>query len=267
MRKILAFIKRDCAIEFSYKFSVLGRILRIFVTLVILYYFSQLMKQNGFTQVKGISIDYFPYLVIGTSFMEYLTITLGSLANNLRQEQMIGTFEALVSTPIKISTLLIGEVSWNFFFNSVIILIYILIGAVFFGIDIARINILSTAVFFALTVILFSGIGIIVASFIVVFKSAGPIPWLIGAASGILGNAYFPTSIMPELMQKLSLFLPVRYCLDGFRGALLTGDSLLTLAPQVGILLLFILLLVPTGIGMFALAIQYVKKTGALSYY
>lgn len=52
----------------------------------------------------------------------------------------------------------------------------------------------------------------------------------------MLGGAWFPTWLMPKFMQTVSLFVPVRWAVDGFDGVLWRGQSLTqVLGPVAGL--------------------------------
>ena len=55
----------------------------------------------------------------------------------------------------------------------------------------------------------------------------------------MLGGAWFPTWLMPKFMQTVSLFVPVRWGVDGFDGALWRGSSLAELLTPVAGLVAF----------------------------
>ena len=50
----------------------------------------------------------------------------------------------------------------------------------------------------------------------------------------MLGGAWFPTWMMPKALQSISMFVPVRWGVDGFDGALWRGSSLAEIMVSVG---------------------------------
>ena len=58
--------------------------------------------------------DFFPFILIGIAFRGYLGVALNHFAGSLRAEQMMGTLEMLLASPLKLSTLLGATTSFTF---------------------------------------------------------------------------------------------------------------------------------------------------------
>lgn len=53
----------------------------------------------------------------------------------------------------------------------------------------------------------------------------------------MLGGAWFPLSMMPTVVQKISMVIPVRYAIDGVDAMMFRGSGLTDLVtPVVGML-------------------------------
>lgn len=117
-----------------------------------------------------------------------------------------------------------------------------------------------------LTIISFSSLGIISAWSVLVFKRGDPINWLFNGLSRFLGGVYFPISVLPLWVQKISLFLPLTHSLEGVRKSLILGTSVKELLPQIFALSIYALIFLPLGILGFKAAIKKAKKDGSLIY-
>ena len=93
--------------------------------------------------------DYFSFVLIGIAFSGYQGVGLRSFSQAIRYEQVTGTLEIMLVTPTKISTILISSSLWRFLNTSINVLIYLLLGVILFGVNIA-----SNANFFAVFIIL-----------------------------------------------------------------------------------------------------------------
>lgn len=179
LRKPLSFLKKDLLMEVSYKFSFVLQFASIFFSVVMFYFVGKLLGEAPTVQ-KSISEyggNYFAFVLIGIAFQNYLSVGLGSFANNIRAEQMIGTLEAMLVTPTRLATIVLSSSQWSFAFTSIRVAIYLVLGGVFFGVSFTNATILPTLTALLLTVIAFSSLGIISASFIMVFKKGDPIAW------------------------------------------------------------------------------------------
>ena len=135
------------------------------------------------------------------------------------------------------------------------------------GVNLGKGNYAAALVILLLTVVSFSSLGIIAASFIMVLKRGDPVTWLFNVVSGLLGGVYFPIAIMPGWMQGLSKLLPITYALEGMRLALLQGAALQKLVPEILALGAFSALLLPLSLFAFRYAVRLAKVDGSLTHY
>ncbi|KUK94384.1 MAG: ABC-2 type transporter [Methanothrix harundinacea] len=155
---------------------------------------------------------------------------------------------------------------WNFIFASFRVLLYLMIG-VLLGVSLAGANVLGALIILGLTIVCFSSIGILSASFIMIFKRGDPINMLFMSTSELFGGVFFPITVLPTWLQTVSHLLPMTYSLNGMRHALLQGYSLRELAPDVGTLVLFSALLLPASLLAFRYAVRKAKMEGTLVHY
>jgi ABC-2 type transport system permease protein len=267
IHKILAFIKRDFLMEWSYRFSFCLNILGIFVSVVTFYFIAKILGEGASPYLSEYGGEYFPFVLIGIAFSGYFSTALKSFAFNIRREQFLGTLEAMLITPTKISTVILASSLWDFLFASITVLIYLFFGIFFFGLKLFQPNIFLAGIILILTIICFSGIGMISAGFIMLFKKGDPITWLISTFSSLLGGVYFPIEILPQTAQKLSAFIPITYALRSIRLILLQGASAEKVVFDIFILLAFVVVLLPIGILVFKFAVKMAKIEGSLTHY
>ena len=102
-----------------------------------------------------------------------------------------------------------------------------------------------------LTILSASSFGIMAASFIMVLKRGDPITWMFNSASALLGGVYFPVTVLPEWLQKVSLLLPTTHALKAMRLTLLKGASAMDVAGEIGALCVFCVVLLPLSLFVF----------------
>ena len=266
-RKIFAFIKKDFLIWKGYKLSFILEWLGILTSIFTLYFITKLFGKGASPYLIEYGGQYFPFALLGIAFSSYLTVALGSLSGKIREEQMMGTLEAMLVSPTRISTIIISMSMWDFILSSINMFIYLLFGIWLFGVNLNYSNLFTVFVILLLTVISFSSIGIIAASFIMVFKRGNPVIWLITTFSVLFGEVFFPASVLPKKLQVISHLLPITYSLRGLRLSLLQGYSLKVLLPEITVLLIFSVLLLPLGIFLFKFAVNKAKMDGSLTHY
>lgn len=267
LRKAIAFVKRDFLIQASYRSAFVFEWLGILAKVATFYFIAKLFGQGLTPYLKEYQAGYFPFVLVGIAFSGYLSTSIHSFAQHLRQEQMLGTLEAMLVTPTRISVIILSLCIWDFIFTSIGTIIYFLFGVLFFKLELTQMNLLASLIIFVLTIISFSAIGIISAAFVMVFKKGDPISWLITTFSGFLGGVFFPVAILPGWMRGVSYCLPLTYSLRGLRHAILQGYSLNMLLPEIGALLMFCIILLPLSLQIVKYTVKKAKISGSLAHY
>ena len=192
---------------------------------------------------------------------------MGSFSGAISSAQSQGTLEAMLVTPTSLATILLSSSIWDFLMASLNVFAYLVVGTVVFGADIGDANVLSALVVLILTVLVFSGVGILSASAIMVLKRGDPVTWLFGSVSAFLGGTLFPVSMLPQWLQTIAHLLPVYYALHAMRLAVLRGATLSEIGSDVLILSAFALVIVPASIWTFRRAVRVAKTEGTLGTY
>jgi ABC-2 type transport system permease protein len=201
------------------------------------------------------------------AFFSYIGVGIGSFSSRIESEQMQGTLEATLLTPAKISTILFSMALWNLIFATIDIAVYVGLGIFLFKISFANINLISALVILILTIASFSSLGILSASFIMVFKRGNPIAWIINNLEGLIGGVYFPLTVMPLWLQFLAKFFPITYAIRAIELAVYRGFSLTQLAKEITFLLLFSSALLPLSLAAFKYAVKKARMQGSLAQY
>jgi ABC-2 type transport system permease protein len=267
LKKPFAFIKRDFLNEISYRLSFIMQVFGILVSVLTFYFLARLFGQAVVPYLKPYGGDYFSFVIIGVAFSNYQEVAMNSLSRSIRDAQMTGTLEALLVTQTEIPTIILSSSLYSFIFTSLRVFAYLLLGSLFFGMDISHANFFSAVIIFILTIVSLSSFGIISASFVMVFKRGDPITWLLVSISWFLGGVYYPISVLPPWLLRLSYLLPITHSLEGMRLCLLKGASLAEIYPNVLALLAFSVITLPISVTIFRYAVNQAKKDGSLTQY
>jgi ABC-2 type transport system permease protein len=192
---------------------------------------------------------------------------LSSFSSSLRTSQTTGTLEAMLSSPTRLSTIILSSAQWNYLITTLRVVVYLLVGSVFLGVQLGEANYAAALVVLVLTVISFSSLGIIAASFIMVLKRGDPVTWIFGTVSNLLGGIYYPVAVLPGWMQKLADLIPVTYALRAMRLALLQGAGFEVLWPDLLALGIFSVVLLPLSLIAFGIAVRIARIDGSLAHY
>ena len=173
----------------------------------------------------------------------------------------------MLSTPTSLPIIILSAALWDYWLTTLRVFVYLGVGVVFLSVDLKQANLASAGLILLLTVIVFSSLGIIAASFIMVLKRGDPIAWLFNAASSFLGGVYYPVAVLPGGLQALSKLLPITYALEALRQALLNGATIGQLRSQILALSVFCLILLPASLIIFRLAVRQARIDGSLTHY
>lgn len=266
-RKMLAFIKRDFLIAKSYKLMFILNWGGIVTTTLTFYFISKLFGNVINPHIAKYGTEYFPFVIIGIAFSSYLYTALSSFSDSLRMEQVTGTLEMLLLTPTRVRELIIGMSLWNFLFASARVLAYILIGVFSLGLDVSKANVPAGLLVLVLTIACFSGLGIIAAAIIMIFKKGAPLSWFVSTFSSLFGGTYFPIELLPVQLRFVSYILPITYSLRALRYTILKGYSLGDVRGDVLVLTVYAAILAPLSIVVFKFALKRAKVNGSLTHY
>jgi len=267
MRRLWAFLVRDYYVEISYRLSFLFTMGGVVVRALVFFFLSEFIEVATGGLLGDYGGDYFSFVIIGIALGGYFSTGLSSFANALRQAQTTGTLEAMILTPTPISWLVIGSAAWSYVYTTFRVLVYLVVGALFLGLDLSQANYLAALVILLLSVVSFASLGILAASVIMVIKRGNPITAVFGNVSNLIGGVFYPVAILPPWLQLIAYLLPITYSLRAMRGALLAGASWHLLSADILVLSLFCLLLLPLALFVFRFAVNRARTEGTLAHY
>jgi ABC-2 type transport system permease protein len=80
----------------------------------------------------------------------------------------------------------------------------------------------------------------------------------------LVSGVYYQVEVLPEWLQVFAVISPATYILDGIRGAIIDGQNVTELGPELLALVIFGVVLVPVSLMVFGIAERWAKKTGRL---
>ncbi|HOW84461.1 MAG TPA: ABC transporter permease [Candidatus Aminicenantes bacterium] len=261
-----AFLRRDFREAVTYKFSFVSSLAGMLLSLATFYFVAKLVPP-GSPSLGPFGGDYFSFAVVGVAFSGLLGMFQEGLSAVVRSAQLSGTLEALLVTPVPIPVILFGSSLYSLLFQIFRTALHLAVAAAFFGLAFGRVDVAGVAAVGLLTVVCFLSVGVLSASFILVYKTGNPFSWILGTVSGLLGGVVFPVSLLPPWIRWASSLLPVTYALDGMRKSLLASAPFSAVLPDIAALAVFDVLLVPLSLAAFRLAVRKAKKDGTLSHY
>lgn len=265
--KISAFLKKDILVMISYRFNMLIQLAKLFISLLMFYFIGETFGGAISPYLGRYGGSYFAYVLVGTAVSTFASFGLGALAGEVRTAQVEGTLEALLSTPTSIYTILIGNSLWSFIESFIESILLVTIGIFFLNLHVTLAGALGTLLILSLTLAAFLSIGMLSASFVMIFKQGNPIPFIFGSSSYFLGGMIFPVEVLPQPLQFVSQLLPITHAISALRELLLARTNIESVVPLIINLCIFIAVFSPLSVIIFRIAVKRAKRDGSLIQY
>ena len=262
----VAFFRRDRIIETSYRAGFVLRLGSSLVTVLVFFFISHAFGAAVSTQIQTNGAGYFAFVIVGVALSEFLSQSVGGIGGSLRESQTTGTLELMLLSPSRLSVLMTSSALWLQASAAIGAVTYLVAGALL-GADFSHADILATAGAMVVTMIGFTGMGLLAGAVVIVIKRGNPVGWLLRGASVVLGGVFYPTEILPPLLQALGQLLPMTHALVILRGSIFLGRGINDMVPE------FVALVITSffyyGLGLFACAtaIRYARTDGSLAQY
>jgi ABC-2 type transport system permease protein len=118
-------------LQMSYKLESILRLFFMLFNILTYYFVAKLVGTAGAKYLAPYGGDYFSFVLIGIAFSTYLMVSLRGFSETIRDEQMMGTLEAMLVTPTSTATVITFSSLWSFIFASIRVLLYLAVGYVF----------------------------------------------------------------------------------------------------------------------------------------
>jgi len=264
LRKLWAFIKRDFLSEASYRLAFVMQLAGLFLSMMALYYLSKMVDPR--TEGLG-GIPPFPWMLLGLAFQFYFSSALYSFSHKIRNEQLLGTLEAMLVSPTPTSMVVFSSAAWEFTYGAIRLLLYLLFATLILGVHLEVSGLGAFALGVVLTLLSSAGLGVLSASFILYFKRGDPINFMLSGATTLLGSVFFPVEQLPAWVRPASELLPITWSLRVVRGSLLLGQGTAELGRELTVLAVMTVVLLPLGLICSRFAIRRAKREGSLIRY
>lgn len=265
-RKISAFFWRDFAIARGYRGAFVLESIEALFGVATFYYLSRFVETPTLVHELPTGSNYFAFSLVGFAFFDYLSVSLAAFDSSLDEARQNRTLEALLVTQTPLQVILAGSAVYPIFALALRTCIYLGWGALLFGFAPRSANWLGAVAILLASILAFSGLGILSASYHILFKRGNPAKWIVLGVSGLVSGMMYPVSVLPKPLQMLAAVIPVTYSLQGMRAALLTGAGWYQLLPSIVALLIFAVILIPLSFAVFAWSLRRTKITGTLTH-
>jgi ABC-2 type transport system permease protein len=264
LRVVHAFVARDVTVATSYKLEFLLRIAGTVFPMLVLYLPAKLIG-SGLESTREYG-GFLPFSVVGLGIMNFFMSSYGAFASALRNEQSMGTLESVLMTPVPLPLLVVSSSCWSFLWSVGSATAFIGGGALVYGIPIKGSLLLALFVI-ALTTLVFVAMGVLSASFTMVWKRGDPLGPVVSVMFFLLGGVVYPTHVLPRWLELIASLLPITHAARAVRDILLQGHGLADVRAPMLVLLGYAGVLVPLSLWAFSAAVRKAKQDGTLLQY
>ena len=266
LRQLPVFFWRDLAIASTYRTAFVFEAVEALFGAATFYYVARFVDSPELQRSLKNGTTYFAFSLIGFAFLDYLGAALDAFDRSIEEARNSGTLEHILVTQTSLPVFLAGSAMYPFVASAFRIGVYIFWGVVLFGFSVRSANWAGVAAVLLASLLAFSGLGILSAAYVLIFKRGNPGKWLLLGISGIVGGTLFPVSVLPRWLQWVARITPITYSLDAMRAALTEGAGLASLWRLLATLLLFAAVLLPVSVAAFGWALRRTKETGTRAH-
>jgi ABC-2 type transport system permease protein len=208
---------------------------------------------NQVIQVPGRTYKTIDFILpgqLGFSLLSAGVFGVAFLFFNLRQQLVLKRFYA---TPIRRLYIILGEAFSRVVFQLITAVVIIAIGHFAFGFTLVHglITFLNIMALSFIALILFMGFGFVVSSMAKNESSIPPLANLITMPQFLLAGTFFPIESFPKWMQPFCKILPLTHFNNAMRNISFEGMNLWQVSDEIGILLLWILIVYAVAFKVF----------------
>jgi ABC-2 type transport system permease protein len=202
----------------------------------------------GSRMVSIDGVSYGAFIVPGLIMLTVLTESLNNASFGIYMPKFAGTIYEMLSAPISFIEVLAGYVGAAATKSVMLGTIILVTARLFVPFEIQ--HPLSMLGFLILTSVTFSLLGFAIGIWADSWEKTSIVPMMIVTPLTFLGGSFYSLTMLPPLWQKITLFNPVVYLVNGFRWAFY-GKSDVNVVLSVGMTFAFMLICLAVIAWMF----------------
>jgi ABC-2 type transport system permease protein len=257
---------KDWQQYWRYPLNVVGQILSPLIFLAPVYFMGQAFSVNGqaqgFAGYAGTS-DYVSFILIGSVLNNFIMTVFWGIGYALKNDMDTGVLESNWLMPVPRPLLLIGRTFSSLLITSVTSLVMLLVAALAFGFQPTGSALLALLPALPLLIGLY-GFGMAFAGVVLLMRDANTLVDISSYLVGLFSGSQFPVQALPWFLLPFSLALPLTYGFDAVRGILLKTTTLLPVPYEIGLLVVFMVVMIWLGLKVFYRVERAVRSKGTL---
>ena len=267
MGRLSAFARRDLLTAWSYRAAFVSDIFNLAFQIIMFYFLGRLVDPATLPEYGGRPTTYLEFAAVGIVLGAFMGLGMSKTSTALRQEQLAGTLESLLMTPVRPWVIQLGLATYDLLY--VPLRTGLFLGALALLLDVSFVwsGIPAALVLLLVFIPFVWGLGMIGAAAILTFKRGGGLVGIVATAISITSGAYFPLTLFPDWIRPLAEQNPVGLAFEGTRQALLGGAGVSDVVVNAGIIALWALAAISLGQIAGSLALARERRRGTLITY
>lgn len=258
---------KDMQVARSYRFAFIVQTVSLVAPLLLLIFINRSLGQVDVPSISRFGGNYVSFMLIGVVITTFSATSLSAFSRSLRSAQVTGTLEAMLFTRARLPVLIVGSSLYPFVREALRMAVYIGGGFVVLGLALDNVNVAAAITVFVIFLLVMVSLGILAASFTLVFKQGDPVTMLLLAGSGFLSGVVYPVEVLPVWLQRIAQLLPQTHAIEAMRLSVLSNAGFSDIAPELIVLSIFALLLMPVALLAFSLAMEQARYEGSLAHF
>ena len=267
LRKLAAFVRRDFLVAWSYRLSFVTGFLGLIGGALVFYFVGLMVDPAAIPPVDGRPVTYLEFAIVGMALGGFLHLGLERVSAALRNEQLMGTLESLLSTPTSPATVQVGSVLFDLIFIPLRMTILLTTLALVFGLGLQLDGVPQALVVLVFFMPFVWGLGILAAAITLTFRRGAGVVGLGVAALTLVSGLYFPVGLLPGWLTAAAQANPLAISAEALREALLGGADWSAIGPDILILTPLLILSFFLGTVAFRFALRRERRLGTLGAY
>ena len=181
--------------------------------------------------VEARDLGYIDFLMPGVIGMSIMQLGLFSVAFSFVTMKREGVLRRLLATPLNPNTLLLSQVITRLMVVMIQTAILAGVAVALFGAEFAG-NFFAVLLAAGMGGAVFLALGFAVSGWARTEQQAAPLANIVSLPMMFLSGVFFSRDVLPEILQRVTDFLPLTYLVEAIRGMTVQGDTVLMQWPN-----------------------------------
>jgi ABC-2 type transport system permease protein len=265
--KLPAFLRRDLLVAWSYRVGFFSDVASLVAQMLVFLFIGKLIDPGVLPTYGGSHPSYIEFVTLGLVVNMFVGVALSRMSDALRAEQMIGTLEALMTTPTAAGTVQLGSAAFDLVYMPLRTGVFLAFMWLVVGLDLEPSGILPALAILLAFIPFVWGLGIATAAAVLTFRRGQGLLSLGTVLVGLASGAFFPLSVLPDWLATIAQYNPLAIAIDATRDALLGGAGWSGIGGDLLLLVPLSAISLAIGTLLFRAALRRERRRGTLGLY